>query len=286
MPEIESIESSSPAFRRILVALDASPHSQAALDMAVRLAMGFEATLEGLFIKDENLLRAARLPLAEEVRSHTLPPKNLNDRRVKRQLRYQAEQAEAALQQVAERAEVEHTFRVVEGQVTRELLKAAQEADLLALGKTSTTSSRRRLGTTCETVLSEAPGPVLVLRKAIQRHQPVLTYYDGSEAAATTLRVAAQLALHAGNRLLKVLLPATDEAETSRLRKEVHNQYADLVPQLEIRLLTDTEINRLAALSRHEGPCLFVLPADCTPLKDTPHQRFLYEADCPLLVVR
>lgn len=282
MPELES----SPPFRRILVALDASPHSQAALDMAVRLAMGFEATLEGLFIEDENVLQAARLPIAEEVRSHTLPPKSLNDRRVKRQLRYQAERAEAALQQVAERAEVEHTFRVVEGQVTRELLKAAQEADLLALGKTSTTSSRRRLGTTCETILSEASGPVLVLRQAIQRHQPVLTYYDGSETAATTLRVAAQLAINAGNSVLKVFLPATDDAEPDRLRKEVYEQYADLVPQLQVRLLTETEINRLAALTRQEGPCLFVLPGDCTPFENTPHQRFLYEADCPLLVVR
>lgn len=282
MPEIET----APAFRRILVALDASPHSQAALDMAVRLALSFDATLEGLFIKDENLLRAARLPIAEEVRSHTLPPKRLNDRRVERQLRYQAERAEAVLKQAAERAEVEHTFRVVEGQVTRELLEAAQEADLLALGKTSTTSSRKRLGTTCETILSEAPGPVLVLRKAIQQGQPVLTYYDGSDTAAATLRVAAQLALHAGNSILKVMLPATDQEETFRLREEVHRQYADLVPQLQVRLLTETEMNRLAALTHQEGPCLFVLPADCTPFENTPHQRFLYEADCPLLVVR
>lgn len=282
MPEIES----SPSFRRILVALDASPQSQAALDMAVRLALGFEATLEGLFIKDENLLRAARLPVAEEVRSHTLPPKGLSDRRVERQLRYQAERAEAALQEAAERAEVEYTFRVAEGQVTSELLKAAREADLLAMGKTSTTSSRWRLGTTCETILSEAPGPVLVLRKSIHHYQSILTYYDGSEAADATIRVAAQLALHAGNSVLKVLLPATDEAETNRLREKVRKQYADLVPQLQIRLLTQTEINRLAALTQREGPCLFVLPGDCAPLANTPHQRFLYEADCPLLVVR
>ncbi len=282
MPDLES----SPAFRRILVALDASPHSQAALDMAVQLAVGFEATLEGLFIEDENLLQAARLPIVEEVRSHTLPPKNLNDRRVKRQLRYQAERAEAALQQAAERAEVEHTFRVVEGQVTRELLKAAQEADLLAMGKTSTTSSRWRLGTTCETILSEAPGPVLVLRQAIQQRQPVLTYYDGSETAATTLRVAAQLALHAGNSVLKVFLPAKDDAESSRLRKEVYNQYGDVIPHLQVRLLTEAEVNRLAALTRQEGPCLTVLPGNSTPFENAAHQRFLYEADCPLLVVR
>lgn len=282
MPE----EESDRPFRRILVALDASPHSQAALDMAVRLAVGFEATLEGLFIKDEDLLRAARLPVAEEVRSHTLPPKHLSDRRMERQLRHQAERAEAALQKAAERAEVEHTFRVVEGRVTRELLKAAQETDLLAIGKTSTTSSRRRLGTTCEAILSEAPVPVLVLREAIQRRQPVLTYYDGSEAAVASLKVAAQLALRAGDSILKVLLPATDEAEDQRLREEVREQYADLVPRLQIRTLTQTEVDRLAMLTQQEGPCLFVLPDTCPPLMNTPHERFLYQTDCPLLVVR
>lgn len=282
------IEESSPGrmFRRILVALDASPHSRAALHTAVQLASDLEAELEGLFIKDENLLRAAQLPFAEEVRSHSVSPKSLDNRRVQRQLRYQAEQAEAALQEATEQAEVQYNFRVGEGHVTRELLRAAQEADLVALGKTSTKSSRRRLGTTCETLLCESPTPVLVLRKAVQRRQPVLTYYDGSDTAASALRAAVQLASRGTGHLLKVLLPAEDEAQADRLRSEVSEQYGDWVPQLQVRPLTEIELHRLATLARREGRGLFVVPADCSPLADTPLRRFLYEIDRPLLMVR
>ena len=285
MPTIEA-PSSTRIFGRILVALDDSPHSRAALDMAVRLATDLDAELEGLFVKDENLLRAAQLPFAEEVRTHSVSPKNLTDRRVERQLRYQAERAEAALQEAAEQTEVSYNFRVVEGHVTRELLQSAEEADLLALGKTSTHSSRRRLGSTSKTLLSESPTPVLVLRRAVQRRRPILTYYDGSEAAQSALRVAAGLASQGATHPLTVYLPVTDEEEMDRLRTEVEVGYGNRVAQLEIRPLTEVERNRIATLARREGPGLFVVPGGCSPLDDTSLQRFLYELDRPLLVVR
>jgi Universal stress protein UspA and related nucleotide-binding proteins len=167
-----SAPSSDRSFRRILVALDASPHSRAALDLAVQLAADLEADLEGLFVKDENLIRAAQLPFAAEVRTHSVSPKALNDRRVQRRLRRQSDQAEAVLQAATEQAPVSYDFRVVEGQVTRQLLRAAEEADLVALGKTSTQSSRRRLGTTSEALLAESSTPVLVLRRAPRRRPP------------------------------------------------------------------------------------------------------------------
>lgn len=287
MPTIERPSSSSSSlFRRILVGLDASPHSRAALRMAAQLAADVEAELEGLFIKDENLLRAAQLPFAEEVRTHSVSPKSLNDRRVQRQLRYQAERAEAVLQDVTEQVEVSYNFRVVEGRVTRELLRAAEEADLLAMGKTSTESSRRRLGTTSETLLAESPTPVLVLRRVAQHRQPILTYYDGSDAAQSALRVAAQLATRGATHPLKVFLPATDEDETDRLQEEVHEEYGDRVPEIQVRPLTEIELARIATLARREGRGVFVMPGGASPLSERSLQRFLYELDRPLLVVR
>ncbi len=285
MPTIEA-PSSRRVFRRILVALDDSPPSRAALDMAVRLAADLEAELEGLFIKDQNLLRAAQLPFAEEVRAHSVAPKTLSDRRVQRQLRYQAERAEAALQEATESAEVTYNFQVVEGHVTRELLQAAEEADLLALGKTSTRSSRRRLGTTSQALLSESPSPVLVLRQAVRARPPIFTYYDGSDTARSALDVASGLSLRGGGHPLTVFVPAADEAEAERLQEEVEAACDGHVPHLQVRALTDIEVNRLATLARRAGRGLVVMPGNASPLADTPLQRFLYELDRPLLVVR
>ena len=61
--------------RRILVAVDASHHSIAALEAAVELATRFQAELLGLYVEDINLLRLAQLPFGREVGtfSHRLP---------------------------------------------------------------------------------------------------------------------------------------------------------------------------------------------------------------------
>jgi len=279
-----SAPSSDRSFRRILVALDASPHSRAALDLAVQMAADLEADLEGLFVKDENLLRAAQLPFAEEVRTHSVSPKALSDRRVQRQLRRQAEQAEAVLQAATEQAPVSYDFRVVEGQVTRQLLRAAEETDLVALGKTSTQSSRRRLGTTSEALLAESSTPVLVLRRAVRRRPPLVTYYNGSDTARKALRTAARLADH--DTPLTVFLPAANETQTERLRAEVHEVLGAHAVQVQVRPLSPTEVDRLAVLARRRGPGLFVMPGTGSPLANASPQRFLYELDRPLLVVR
>ena len=271
-------------FREILVALDASPHSRAALGLAVQLAADLEADLDGLFVKDANLLRAAQLPFAEEVRTHSVSPKALSDRRVQRQLRHQAERAEAALQEATERAQVSYNFRVVEGQVPQQLLRAAEDTDLVAMGKTSTQSSRRRLGTTSRALLAESPAPVLVLRRATRHRPPLFTYYDGSDTARSALRTAAQLG--APGTPLTVFLPADDEAQAKQLQDDVHDTLGMHAGQVQVRPLTPTEADRLAALARRQGPGLFVMPDNCSPLANTSPQRFLYELDHPLLVVR
>lgn len=275
----------SPSLRRILVAINGSPHSRAALDAAVRLAVAFEAEVEGLFVEDERLLRASRLPFAKEVRAYTAPPRRLSDDRMQRQLRRRAERVERALRRSAEQGEVPHTFRTEQGDVTQELRRAAAEADLLVLGKTSTASSRRRLGSTSQTLVADAPAPVLILRDRIPAGEPVLVYYDGSAAAETALRLATRLARRAEAPALDVLLPAHDAAETDRLREQV--RAGGDASDLPVRLhpLTQAEGHRLSAFVREKGG-IVVLPAGCPPLGGGSLQRFLYEIDRPLLVVR
>jgi nucleotide-binding universal stress UspA family protein len=274
-----------PSLQRILVALNASPQSQAALDAAIRLAAVFGGEVKGLFIEDETLLRTAQLPFAQEVRAYTAPPRRLNNQRMQRQMRHQAKHAEHALQYAAQQAEVEFDFETVQGRVTRELLRAAATVDLLVLGKTSTASSRRQLGSTSETVLADAPTSVLVLREAVPVQQPILTYYDGSEGAAATLRMAVQIAHRGGPRPLTVLIPPREESETRRLRDEVQDQYGSSELSLYVYPLTQVESSRLSAFARRTGG-LVILPAACNPLDQVPLKEFLYEIDRPLLVTR
>ena len=281
-----SDESSPLSVRKILIAANASPHSQAALTLAVQLAAAVGAEVEGLFVEDEQLLQAADLPFAAEVRTHSQPPTPLSDRRVERQLRRQAERAEAELQRATESLDVPHSFRVVRGPVTHELRAAAAEADLLALGKTSTDSSRQRLGSTARALLSECGASVLVLRSAAPLSQPVLTYFDGSAAGARALTLAARCVRRSDAGRLRVLLPARDPETTRRLRDEVHTHCRGLDIETEIHVLSPSEADQLAVLAHHAGGGLMVLPRTCEPVSAAPFQQFLYELDRPLLLVQ
>src|SRR6516165_5238200 len=159
---------------RILVALDASTHSMAALAAAVQLAAAMEAELEGLFVEDINLLRLAGLPFAREVR-HTASLEALDSLRMERALKAQAAQAREALAAAARRAQVQWSFRVVRGQVTQEVLAAAAKADLVTLGKQGRSRSPgARLGSTALRVALDAPGALLLVEYGVPAGQPVL----------------------------------------------------------------------------------------------------------------
>lgn len=123
--------------RRILVALDASTDSVAALKTAASLAASLQAELVGLFVEDINLLRLAGLPFASEVQRVTGTGRVLDEAGMERDLQLQASQARRALANAAADAEATWTFRVVRGVVTTEILAAALEADLLTLGRAS-----------------------------------------------------------------------------------------------------------------------------------------------------
>ena len=53
--------------RRIVIAMDASPHAAAALEGAARFARVFGAELAAVFVEDVDLIRAASSPFAREV---------------------------------------------------------------------------------------------------------------------------------------------------------------------------------------------------------------------------
>jgi nucleotide-binding universal stress UspA family protein len=144
--------------RRILVALDASPHSLAALDSAAEMAARLEVELLGLFVEDINLLRLAEFPFAREVGFPSAVPRPLNSATMERTLKIAAEQARQAMETLAEHLPVRWSFRIVRGSVMSELLAAAGEADLVALGKAGRQfGTRFRLRSTAAALMEKRP---------------------------------------------------------------------------------------------------------------------------------
>lgn len=275
-----------PTIRRILVALDASPHSQAALEAASELAQALKAELIGIFVEDVNLLHLAGLPFAREVGYPSGIDRPLDSPSMERWLRIQAEQARQALASIATRRQLRWSFRVARGQVAAELLTAALEADLLALGKASWASTRRvRLGATARVVVAQALGPVLLLQHGHAICQPVQVVYNESPAARRALTTAVQLAALAGGHLTVMLV--TDTPESARhLQEEVDARLQAEQVKGRYRQLVSPSAEELAQALHMAGGGTLIISADHHLLAGEGLPTLLDAMDCSVVLVR
>ncbi len=267
-------------FRRLLVAVDASPHGESVAAEAARLARSLQAELAGLFVMDSELLRLAGLPLAAEVGLTSVRRRRPEPRSMERQLKLEAQRARLALEEAAERYRLRSTFRVTRGEVTAELLAAAREADLLAMGLVGQMGvTGRRLGTSVRAVAAKAPCPVLLLPPAVATGKPILAVVDTSPAAAVLWQPAAALAA-ALERPLHVLV-GDNAAEDGALEAELADAVAAGVTMSRVPVSDLATLSAAVALNR---PFLTLLSADSPILVGNEAQ--LGELACPLLIWR
>jgi nucleotide-binding universal stress UspA family protein len=271
--------------RRILVAVDASPHSMAALQAAADLAARFQAELLGLFIEDVNLLRLAELPFAQEVGVFSATRRRMDTRRVERQLRAQASRVRQMFAALAERAEVRGSFRVTRGAITSELLAAASDADMIIVGRAGWSLARSTgLGSTARAIAVQAPSSTLVLQHGACLGPPVLIVYDGSALAQKALAAAADLVERDGS--LTVLVLADDLDVAQHLTGQAAEWLEERGVEAVFRSLTESSARRLAFAVQREGCGTLVLPARISVLEDEALLALLDQVNVPVLLVR
>lgn len=270
--------------RRILVAVDGSRHSLAALEAASELAAGMDAELMGLFVEDVRLIQAAGAPAAREVRYPFVAAARLDPVRMERELRVQAEQARRAIAATCGPRQIKWSFRVVRGEVALEVLSAAMEADLLILGKVSRPLIRQvRVGSTARAAAARAPCCVLLLRFETGIKPPVVTVYDGSPAAREALKVASHLARRQGG-YLAVLNVAATSSEEYRLQAETADGLRAQGLLIRYRQLAGLEVETLAQVVQTEKCGVLVLSDNLLPPEAL--QALLDRVECPVLLVR
>lgn len=272
--------------KRILVALDASTHSLAALEAAADMAAALQAELMGLFVEDENLLHLAGLPFAQEVRTPWAISRQMSSDRMEEDLRLRAAQARRALQAAADRVQARWSFKTVRGQVTPAVLEAALEADLVAMGRISHPVSRRnRLGSTARAAAARTHRSVLLMQQGGDLSYPVLVTFDGSRAAWQALLAAAKLA-SAGGDDLSVLLLCEEPERVNALKDEVRAWLGQRDLRAQYSWLPEATTGTLIKVIQAAADCVLVLGGDNPLLEADAIQELLDETDCPVLLVR
>lgn len=248
--------------RRVLVALDASEPSRAALEAAAVLADRAGAEIAALFVEDENLLRLSGLPRATAFSRGGAPPCALDPVSMGRELRVVGEQMRRWVEDVASRLRVRATFRSTRGHVGAEILAAARGADLVVLGRRGQNAGRGSLGSTARAV-ALAGGAVLLIAADERIESPVVVAVDGTAEGDAALDLAAAIARAARGPLVVLAVPGGG-APRQEVARRAQARLRDAKVEAQIRPIDRADAASLCAAARGAEGRTLVLPLHLT----------------------
>lgn len=265
--------SESPAGARVLVALDASPRSDAALKAAAALADELGVELAGLFIEDINLQHLVGLPFAREFSLLSGTGRPLTQNEVERTWRREADVLQRQLAETAGRLRLRWSFRVTRGRVAAEMNMQAQALDLIVLGKRTRFSVVRVARTTLAGLYPDVRGG------------PVLALFEDASTSAHSLELGAMLARRNGTELVLLISAGSEDAYRAAC--------ADAQTALKARgtsgrcvWLPVLDGARLIQVARREAAGCMVLADKERFLAQPGFERVLDEIECPIVLTR
>jgi nucleotide-binding universal stress UspA family protein len=272
------------SIRNILVALDASVHSAAAVQAAVALAARLRAEVTGLFVEDINLIRMSELPFARELNLFTSTLQRIERGQIERQLRAQAHRMRRMLASYAEKAGVSWQFRIVRGSVAPQVMTAASEADLVIMGKLGR-SLHRHMGSTAQFIVSRGQGLMLVLQHGYRLDVPVTVFHDGTPLAEKALEASIHLIkIKDGQLTVFILAPQKESAQEIQSAAMERLKSHELASNF--RLVIQPTLAKIKHLIRLEGGGPVVIPCDSGDFQGEELCRLVYEIPNPILLVR
>jgi len=201
--------------QRITVGLDGSPHAEAALSHAVRIARASGGTLRGVHVVDRSLLEGS--VVADLSASVGFQP-FLNMTAEMRQALVSAGEAIIAGFEARVRDQgVKFEAALREGNVSEILEGEARRSDLVVAGSRGANAPHRRdlIGRHADALARRLHSPLLLAPETYRGFEAPLAAYDSSTKAKKALELAADLAL-----LLRLPLRILTVTEDAREGKE------------------------------------------------------------------
>jgi nucleotide-binding universal stress UspA family protein len=193
------------------------------------------------------------------------------------------------MDEISRARQIQASFRVVRGHVESELLSAADDVDLMALGRLGHSVARRaRLGSTAWAATTRSGRPVLLVRPDGDLARPVVVVDDATEAGARGFAAAAGLLRRVGSGRageLKVLIWAADDESAYERRQLLVEALGQAGVQADFQHFHDAGGERLLELINRQDGGLLVLPVDPSGLPEETVRSLLENARQHVLVI-
>lgn len=270
---------------RVLVLIDGSRVSYAALAAAADIAEKRNANILGVFVEELNLVRSAGYGFSREVGSVSGISRPFDPGIVEQRMRRLADHARVALATAARQRGGEAVLSISRGHVIEEVLALAGPDDLLVLGRAGWSSpSGAGLGSTARGLIRQSPGQVLLWceHKLPYQDRVVVFLNDHDEANHRAALAAAEISRYYHQPVTLVLgadgEPAADRFEAIRQDLDV------LGAGTRLRVFSDTSPAKMARLLREERASQLVISRECTLFNESGVEQLLAALSLPVTV--
>lgn len=254
--------------QQIAVILGTSGSGQPLLNILRQLLGRDTGTeLHGVFIEDDELRRAAALPFVKELCRLTLSVREIHNTRFDRTIALRMRTARSAIEELARRMDVPHTFREAQGSTVSLLREAVHSSNITVFEP-----------------LRKLAAPAIRQSGHVDHFlQRIVVVIDDVETGDEALLVAAMLA-KSGTQRISILLRAENPSELEAM----DNMVSDLLPTgpKRLLLLPDHGVQHLIAAVLAERADMLVLGASDELLKTKSLGLLLKQLECPICLVR
>ena len=223
--------------------------------------------LQGVFVVDDELQRAAALPFVKELCRLTLSVREFHSTQFERAVALRTRTARKAVAELARRMGVPHTFRNVRGSTVDLLRQTAYSADI----------------TVFEPLQLFAATSLLPPVQTHRSPQRIVVAVSDLATGAKAL-IAAMLLAEGEMRRISILLTAAAPAEQDTLDRMI----SDLLPAdpASVLLLSEPGVQHLIAAVRAEDAGMLVLGTSEELLKPESLRSLRNQLRCPICLVR